>query len=84
MNQYGDFTETINRLNSDLGDVRTIWFDQTALTYDHVNENMEHFAIQIWMYYNNSLAGYNAVKANYNESEFDDTINQLNAKIASV
>jgi hypothetical protein len=84
MNQYGDFTGTINRLNSDLGDVRTVWFDQTALTYDHVNENMEDFAIQIWMYYNNSLAGYNAVKANYNESEFDDTINQLNAKIASV
>lgn len=84
MNQYGDFTETINRLNSDLRDVRTVWFDQTALTYDHVNENMEHFVIQIWTYYNNSFAGYNAVKANYNESEFDDTINQLNAKIASV
>lgn len=84
MNQYGNFTETISRLNGDLNDVRTVWMDQTALTYDHLNENMERFAIQIWNYYNNSLAGYNAVKANYNESEFDDTINQLNSKIASV
>lgn len=84
MNQYGDFTEIINRLNGDLSDVRMVWLDQTATTYDHMNENMEHFAIQIWAYYNNSLAGHNAVKSNYNESEVDDMINQLNAKIASV
>lgn len=84
MEQYGDFTDTLIRLKSSLIEVRTVWSDQTALTYDHINENMEHFAMQIWNYYNNSLAGYNAVKANYNESEFDETLNQLNSKIASV
>ena len=84
MEQFGDFTETINRLNNDLSDVRKVWFDQTAVTYDLINENMAHFANQIWNNYNSSLLGYNAVKANYNESEFDDTINQINSKIASV
>lgn len=84
MEQYGDFSDTLIRLKSSLIEVRTVWSDQTALTYDHFNENMEHFAMQIWNYYNNSLAGYNAVKSNYNESEFDETLNQLNSKIASV
>ena len=84
MNQYGDFTETIHRLNNDLSDVRAVWNDQTAQTYDQVNENMEHFAFQIWNYHNNSLSGYAAVKANYDEAEFEETLHQLNAKIASV
>ena len=84
MNQYGDFVEIINRLKSDLCNVRLQWNDQTALSYDQLNENMEHFVIQIWNYYNNSLEGYNAVKANYNESEFENTINRLNSMIMSV
>lgn len=84
MNQYGDFVEIINRLKSDLSNVRLQWNDQTALSYDQLNENMEHFVIQIWNYYNNSLEGYNAVKANYNESEFNNTINRLNSMIMSV
>ena len=84
MEQYGDFTEIINRLESSLGEVRTVWADQTALTYDHINENMQHFATQIWNYHNNSVAGHNAVKANYNEAEFDNTVNQINSKIATV
>ncbi len=84
MNQYGDFVEIINRLKSDLSNVRLQWNDQTALSYDQLNENMEHFVIQIWNYYNNSLEGYNAVKANYNESEFENTINRLNSMIMSV
>ena len=84
MEQYGDFTEVINRLEGGLSEVRTVWADQTALTYDHINENMQHFAAQIWNYYNNSVAGHNAVKANYNEAEFDNTLNQLNSKIDAV
>ena len=84
MDQYGDFTGNINRLNSDLKNVRTVWNDQTAIPYDHMNENMEHFAFQIWAYHNDCLSGYNAVKANYNELIFDETINKLISKIAAV
>ncbi len=84
MDQYGDFTEAINRLESSLTDVRTVWADQTALTYDCINENMQHFAMQIWIHRNNAVTGYNAVKANYNEAEFDNTVNKLNSKVSSV
>lgn len=84
MEQYGDFTATINRLESHLNEVRTVWADQTALTYDHINENMQHFATQIWNHHNNSVSGHDMVKANYNEAEFDDTVNQLNFKANAV
>lgn len=84
MEQYGDFTEAITRLESGLSEVRTLWTDQVAMTYDNINENMQHFAIKIQNCYNNSVVGHNAVKANYNEAEFDSTINQLNSKIDAV
>lgn len=84
MEQYGEFTEAINRLESGLSEVRMVWVDQTALTYDHINENMKHFATQIWNRHNNSVAGHNGVKANYDEIEFDRELNQLNYKIATV
>ena len=84
MEQYGDFTSIVGCLTNNLGEVRSVWNDQTALTYYHINENMEHFSIQIWNYRNNSLAGYNMVKARYNEDEFEDVLNRLNSKIASV
>lgn len=84
MERYGDFAEIINRLEGSLAEVRTVWVDQTALTYDSINENMQHFATRIWDFHNNSVAGHNAVKANYNESEFDSTVNQLNSKVSAV
>ena len=84
MEEYGDFTGVINRLESSLNDVRTVWTDQTAVTYDAINDNMKHFSREIWNYYNNSVAGYNMVKANYNEAEFQNTVNQLSAKVAAV
>lgn len=84
MEQNGEFYEIINRLEGNLGDVRTVWTDQTAQTYDHINENMQFFTIQIWGYYCNSVAGRDLVKANYDESEFDDELNQINSKIYSV
>lgn len=84
MEQYGEFAESINRLESNLSEVRCFWTDQTAQTYDHINENMEAFTMHIWAHYSNSVSGYEVVKANYNEAEFDDELNQLNSKIYSV
>lgn len=84
MEQYGEFSESINRLESDLSVVRCVWTDQTAQTYDRINENIEAFTMQIWACYCNSVSGYEIVKANYNEATFDDELNQLNSKIYSV
>ena len=82
--QYGLFAESIARLDDVLSDVRTVWKDQTALTYDVFNENMQHFTKEIWAHHNNSEEGYSLVRANYNESDFDDILNQLSAKISAV
>ena len=41
MEQYGEFLENISRLENNLREVRSVWDDQTARTYDHINENMQ-------------------------------------------
>lgn len=84
MEQYGDFTEVINRLESSLLEVRLVWTDQTAKTYDAINENMQHFALHIWNNYNNAVAGKNMVRSNYNEDDFEQVFNNLNTKIEAV
>ena len=84
MEQFGEFTENISNLESSLTTVRSVWVDQTAMTFDEINENMKVFVSQITAYKENSIAGYNAVKANYNESEFENDLNQLGAKVAAV
>ncbi|MDE6435208.1 MAG: hypothetical protein K2L07_13370 [Lachnospiraceae bacterium] len=84
MEQFGEFTENINNLESSLTTVRAVWIDQTAMTYDEINENMKVFVSQITAYKENSIAGFNAVKANYNEVEFENELNQLGVKVAAV
>lgn len=84
MEQYGEFSQSINNLESSLSEVRCVWTDETARTYDCINDNMKVFAMQIWAYYCNSVKGYDIVKNNYDEAEFDDELRQLSAKIDSV
>lgn len=84
MEQYGEFIENVNRLESNLTTVRAVWKDQTAITYDAINENMKVFVSQITAHLEISVAGYNAVKQNYNESQFEDELNRLDAMIAAV
>lgn len=84
MEQYGEFSDSINRLESNLSEVRCVWADQTAQTYDHINENMEVFTMQIWTHFCNSVSGKELVIKYYNEAEYDDELNQLNSKIYSV
>ncbi len=84
MEQFGDFTTNINNLESCLHSVRSVWTDRTAMSYDEFNENMKSFAAQITAYKENSVAGYNAVKANYNETEFESEITRLSIKVSAV
>lgn len=84
MEQFGEFIENISNLDSSLATVRSVCIDQTAITYDEINENMKVFVSQITAYKANSVTGYNAVKANYNEPEFESELNQLGAKVAAV
>lgn len=84
MEQYGEFTENINRLEGNHTKVRSVWKDQTADTYDTINDNMKSFTLQVKNHSDNSLRGYNMVKANYNEAQFDDELNHLSAQMAAV
>ena len=84
MEQYGEFSASISSLESNLGEVRCVWTDETARTYDSINDNIKAFAMQIWAYYCNSVEGYEIVQSNYNEADFEDELRQLNAKIESV
>lgn len=84
MEQFGEFTENIDHLESSLSAVRSVWVDQTAMTFDEINENMKVFVSQITAYKENSIAGYNAVKANYNETEFENELNRLGTRVAAV
>ena len=45
---------------------------------------MEMFTSRIWKCFCGLEDGYNALKANYSESEIDDELNQLDSKIGSV
>ena len=81
---YGDFTDSVIRLNDGLREVRTVWNDKTARTYDTINENMEHFAKQVWENYSYARQGYESAKMSYNESEIDEQLSLISSKISSV
>ena len=82
--QYGVFAGIIAQLDSELSEVMAVWNDKTASTYGALNVNIRGCAQKIWAHHNNSEEGYNVVKANYNESDFNNTLNQLSAKIDAV
>ena len=81
---FGEFTESVNRIEDNLNEVRSVWADQTSCTYDRINENIEEFTMKIWQSFNIINGGQKAVEANYDESEFNNELNRLNSKIYSV
>ena len=48
MGNYGKFDPHVYHLQDELKEVRTYWRDQTAKTYDCMNENVEVYAKRIW------------------------------------
>ena len=50
MEKYGEFTDSVNSLDSSLVQVRSVWVDQTAVSYDGINENMKAYVSQITGY----------------------------------
>lgn len=84
MADYGNFAGALSTLSGNLSEVRATWDDPTAASFDSVNDNMEHFTRQVEAYYNNSISGLELVRANYNESEYDGTLNTLSARLDAV
>lgn len=83
-NQYGEFTKNIMALKSDLEEVRTIWQDQTANTYDVLNENIEVCTQRIWLHLVDSQNGYAALKRNYDSDDYDKYVAQMAVRIEEV
>ena len=83
-NQYGDFTKNIIALKDDLQEVYGVWQDQTAKSYDVLNENIEDCAEKIWAHLVNSQNGYNSLKRNYNSDEYDKYIAELTVQVDEV
>lgn len=84
MNQYGIFSGGIAELDHSLTQVRTVWTDKTAQTYNCINENMEDIACKIWSCHQSAAAGEQAVRENYREEEFDAVLHNLGSRIGQL
>ena len=82
--QFGEFTKDIIALNVNLQELRGIWQDQTASTYDVLNENVEVCAQRIWAYLVNSQNGYAALKRNYDSDDYDRYVAQMAVQVEEV
>ena len=76
--QYGEFLESALKLDGALAEVRVVWTDQTAMTFDKVNDNMEFFFKKIVATKENAISTMKVLKSNYNEDEIDDIVHKLN------
>lgn len=82
MEKYGIFASVLAELNAALQQVRSVWTDQTAQTYDAINENMEVYAQRIWHSGQTAATGEEMVRKNYDEGEFEGILNNLGGRIA--
>ena len=79
--QYGEFATIVSALDQAQEQARTVWTDRTAASYDVLNDNVKVCAGRIWAHYTDSVAGTNAVKANYNADEIDRSIVLLGREV---
>ena len=84
MKDYGVFSKSISDLYDNLKEVRCVWADQTAQTYDHINDNMDAFAEYMWAYYVRAEKSADYIKSSYSESDYDNELMNLRSKVSSV
>ena len=82
--QYGEFAKIVSALDEAQSQARTVWTDRTAASYDPLNNNIKVCAGRIWAPYTDSVAGTNAVKANYNADEIDRSLAILEREVEEV
>ena len=83
-NQFGEFTKNIIALKDVLQEVRGIWQDQTANTYDALNENIEACSQKIWAHLVNSQNWFAALKRNYDSDEYDKYVASMAVQVEEV
>ena len=79
MDNYGEFTQSIFNLKDSVSELRAIWKDQTAPSYEAIHENFERFSFNLV-----AVEMHELVKENYSESEFDQMLDKLSARLAEL
>ena len=63
--QYGEFSNNIVKLDTAQEQVKTVWRDEVAKSYDVMNDNIKLCAGKIWSLFCDSKDGMDAVKKSY-------------------
>ena len=79
--QFGEFANIVSALDEAQSQARAVWTDRTAMSYDPLNNNIKSGLSRIWAHYMDSVAGTNAVKANYNSDEIDRSLDILEREV---
>lgn len=82
--QYGEFSNSIVKLDTAQEQVKTVWRDEVAKSYDVMNDNIKLCAGKIWSLFCDSKAGMDAVKKSYDSEEVDKEISRFSIQIEQV
>lgn len=82
--QYGEFSKNFALLDSAQEQVKTVWRDETARSFDQLNDNVKLCSERIWSLFCDSKAGVEMVKKNYNSDAIDKEIARLGIQIEQV
>ncbi len=84
MDNYGEFTVNIVRLNQELEIALGVWVDETGFTYQSINDNPASFAKAMWGLFDQSKQGYEAMQQNYRPEDIESRLGNLNSKLAAL
>ena len=82
--QYGEFSKNIVALDTAQEQVRSVWLDETAKSYDSLNNNVKKCVQRIWALFSDSKNGTDAVKRNYNSDEVEKELSHLGIQIEQI
>ncbi len=82
--QHGEFGKLITLLDTAQEEVKSVWRDETARSFDPINDNIKLCTERIWTLFCDSKAGVEAVKKNYDSDTVDKDLARLGMQIEQV
>lgn len=82
--QYGEFSKNIAALDAAQEQVETVWQDETARSYNNLNNNIKLCTQKIWTLFCDSTIGIEAVKKIYDPDMVDKEITRLGIQVEQV
>ena len=82
--QYGEFSKNIASLDNAQEQVKNVWRDETARSFDVLNDNVKFCVKKIWSLFCDSQAGVEVVKKNYDSDTIDKDLARLGMQIEQV